>query len=92
MISPRQYAKAIIGALIALLGALATGVTDGLTAQEWLTAAIAGLTAGGAVFSVTNAADPADPGEAGFVTSDAVGFVLAVLIVLVFLKVFGLIH
>lgn len=63
--SPREYAKAIVAALVAFLTALVTGLTDDhLTALEWVVAALAAVTAGGAVFGVPNrppAGQPADP-------------------------------
>jgi len=49
------YAKAIIAAIIALLSSLITALdSGGISAQEWLTAVIALLVAGGAVFSIPN--------------------------------------
>ena len=49
------YAKAIIAAAVTFLGALVTALDDGsISASEWLTAVIALLVAGGAVFSVPN--------------------------------------
>lgn len=53
---PAQYAKAIVGAIVAALTALATGLTDGhLTAVECLAAAIAFFVALGGVWKVPNA-------------------------------------
>jgi hypothetical protein len=50
-----RYAKAVVGALVAFLGGIAMGLDDGtITAQEWVYAAIAGLTALGAVWAVRN--------------------------------------
>jgi hypothetical protein len=50
------YAKAIIGALIAGLTAIATALTDGgVSASEWVTAAIATLVALGGVYAIPNA-------------------------------------
>jgi len=50
-----RYAKAVVGALIALGGAVVTAQTDGaITATEWVLAAITGLTALGAVWATTN--------------------------------------
>lgn len=50
-----KYAKAIIGGLIAGLGILGEGLTDGtLSGQEWIAAAIAALVAGGGVYLVPN--------------------------------------
>lgn len=49
------YAKAIVSGLIAGLTALATGLGDNvLSAQEYVTAAIAFLVAFGAVYAVPN--------------------------------------
>lgn len=50
-----QYAKAIVGAVIAGLSALGTGLDDGnLSTQEIVTAIIACLVALGVVFGVPN--------------------------------------
>lgn len=52
---PTRYAKALIGALVAGLGTLATALADdGIEAAEWVWVAIAFLTALGAVASVPN--------------------------------------
>lgn len=62
--SPRQYAKALTAALIAALSVLAGAVGDGVSAEEWITTAIAFLTALGVVFVVPNqapAGQPANP-------------------------------
>lgn len=49
------YAKAIIGALVAFLTAIITALEDdGISAAEWVTAVVALLIAGGAIFSVPN--------------------------------------
>ena len=49
------YAKAIIGALIAFLTAIVTALdSGGISAAEWVTAVVALLIAGGAIFSVPN--------------------------------------
>lgn len=49
------YAKAITGAIVAFLTAIATALdSSGITTQEWVTAAIAFFVAGGAVFSIPN--------------------------------------
>jgi hypothetical protein len=51
----QAYLKAIVAALIAGLGALATGLGDGsLSAQEYIYAAIAFLVGLGAVWAVPN--------------------------------------
>lgn len=53
---PAQYAKAIVGGIVAALTAVATGLTDGhLTAAECVAAAIAFFVALGSVFQVPNA-------------------------------------
>jgi hypothetical protein len=50
-----RYNKAIIGALIAGLGVLSTGFTDGeLVTQEWIGALIAALVALGGVYQIPN--------------------------------------
>lgn len=65
MTSPGMYAKAIVGALVAALGALIAGLDDEvLTLVEGLTAAAAGLAAFGTVYGVRNADALADS-EAG---------------------------
>lgn len=49
------YAKAIVGALVAGLGAAGTALTDGgVSAQEWVAVASATLVALGVVFGVPN--------------------------------------
>ncbi len=49
------YYKAIVGAIVAGLTAIVTGLEDGgLSTSEWLTAIIAFLVAGSAVFTVPN--------------------------------------
>lgn len=52
------YYKAVAGALMAFLSSLIVGLQDnGLTTSEWLTALIALLLAGGAVFAIPNIPD-----------------------------------
>ena len=52
---PMQYAKAIVGAVLAGLGALATGLSDNvMTPVEWVMVASATIAAGGVVFGVAN--------------------------------------
>ena len=50
------YYKAIAGALVAFLASLGTALDSGgsISAQEWITAAIALLIAGGAAFAIPN--------------------------------------
>ena len=56
------YYKSVTAALIAFLSAIAAGLSNGhLSAQEWITAVIALLIAGGAVFTVPNL--PREPSQ-----------------------------
>ena len=57
-------AKAVLAALIAFLGSLATALVDGnslsqVSDGQWVTAALAGLLALGAVYGVSNASSEA---------------------------------
>lgn len=54
-----EIRKAIVGALIAGLSVLAGAAGDGISTQEWLTAAGAALAGLGFVYGVPNA-DPAE--------------------------------
>ncbi len=61
-----RYAKAIVGALVAGLGALQTSlVDDRVTGNEWVMIASATLAALGLVWGVPNSPDkpPADPAD-----------------------------
>lgn len=50
-----SQAKAVVGAVVAGLTALGTGLTDNvLTPAEWIAAAVATLVAYGAVYGVSN--------------------------------------
>lgn len=54
-----RYAKAIVGSLLAGLGALLTALADGsVQTAEWVTVAIAALTALAGVWGVPNRAEP----------------------------------
>ena len=55
------YLKALIAAVVAGLGVIAASLADGgaLTAQDYVSAAIAGLVALSAVFAVPNQVPPA---------------------------------
>jgi hypothetical protein len=56
-----RYAKAVVAALIAGLGALATALADdGLAPGEWVTVGIATLTALYGVWQVPNREPPAE--------------------------------
>lgn len=58
----KEYAKAIVGALLAGLAALATGLADGsMTPVEWVLMASATIAAGGIVFGVPNASPEEAP-------------------------------
>ena len=54
------YYKAVTGVLVAFLGSLGTALLEdsaggsSITASEWISAAVLGLVAGGAVFTVPN--------------------------------------
>jgi hypothetical protein len=61
---PSEFAKAIVGALIAGLSVLAGAVGDGVSAQEWITVAVATLTGFGVVFGVPNRAPKGRPARA----------------------------
>lgn len=58
------YYKAVVGLLVAFLGSLGTALLEDsaggstITASEWISAAVVGLVASGAVFAVPNR-DPA---------------------------------
>lgn len=53
-----KYAKAIVGALVALVTAVAVGLADSvITAEEWALAGVAFLTALGTIWGVPNAPD-----------------------------------
>jgi sugar phosphate permease len=55
------FAKAIIGALVAFLTALATALENGsVSGQEWVTSLIALLVGFGAVFSIPNKPEQTD--------------------------------
>jgi hypothetical protein len=57
-----QYLKAVVGALVAGLGALATALADNAVAPiEWVTVASATLVALGAVWGVPNTVNTAKP-------------------------------
>jgi len=59
--NPGLYAKALVGALIAGLGALAVALADNdVTSAEWVMVASATLVALGAVWAVPNATPPTD--------------------------------
>lgn len=52
----KEYAKAIVGAVLAGLTAAGAALTDGvITGPEWIGIAIAVVATGGAVFGVPNA-------------------------------------
>ena len=49
-----RYAKAIVGAIVAALAVLISGVDDGLSAREWMEAASAFLVVLGSIWAVPN--------------------------------------
>lgn len=94
------YLKSLVGGLIAFLGSVEQAADHGITAAEWVHAAIAGLVALGIVWGVPNIAPKTrsrrrdrseQDHDAGYATS---GGLLAALIVILVLIVFftGLIH
>jgi hypothetical protein len=81
-----KYAKAILGGLIAFVGAVAVGYTDGaMTAAEWWTSAGAGLVALGGVFGVRNAPVADEDGA-----TDTVVLIAVAALVLAALAIFGI--
>lgn len=55
MASPRQSAKAFVAAVVAILGVAVTAASDSaFTLEEWLTMALAGVTAFQGVWWVPN--------------------------------------
>lgn len=80
--TPTTYAKAILGALIAGLGALATALTDEkVTSGEWVAVAIAALTALGVVYAVPNQAVQRNERGATDLTTVAVVLVIIIAVV-----------
>jgi hypothetical protein len=84
-----KYAKAILGGLIAFVGAVAVGYTDGaMTAAEWWTSAGAGIAALGGVFGIRNAPTAGEgDGEDGAV--DALVLIAVATLIGVVLILFG---
>jgi hypothetical protein len=70
-----RYAKAIVGAVMAFLGALGTGLADGhVTATEWVVAASAAVASLALVWGVPNSpARPPYPPAPDTVTTVNVG-------------------
>lgn len=69
--NPKQYAKAIAGAAVALTGSIAVGYADdALTKGELWAAIAAGVAAGAVVFGVRNADDKVDPDNRGLIYGD----------------------
>lgn len=60
---PAEYAKAIVGALVAAASAGIPVIDDGLSPSEVLIIAVAALTAFGAVWAIPNAAPAPVEGE-----------------------------
>jgi drug/metabolite transporter (DMT)-like permease len=55
------YAKAVVGAIVAALGAATVAVSDGFTTGEWLAVASAFFVALAAVWAVPNRLPDGDP-------------------------------
>jgi hypothetical protein len=67
------YAKALVGALLAFLTALATALaTGGVSAQEWITAAIAALVTLGGVYGTPNVSTVPAPSTPAPSTGDEI--------------------
>jgi hypothetical protein len=69
------YYKAFTGAIVAFLTAIITALdSDGISAQEWITAVIALLVSGGAVFAIPNIRSnyPPQPSETPGVTESSI--------------------
>lgn len=78
--TPTEYAKAIVGALLAGLTALGTALTDGaVTATEWVGVAVAALATFGGVFGVRNTTTPRHRGEVGALDNNALVTIAVVL-------------
>lgn len=58
MLHPAYYLKALLAALGAFLASVANALPEGVSGQEWLTAAAAAAAAGGVVFVARNADKP----------------------------------
>ena len=62
----QHYAKAIAGALVAALTALSTALVDGVVeSTEWITVAVAAITALGVIWAVPNKAPEVEGDYAG---------------------------
>lgn len=92
---PSDYAKSIVGGLVAGLSVLAGAVGDGLSAQEWITAAVAALGGLGLVYVTPNTqhpgprAAPGPPEDIDRGAVDVVTLLVIVLLVVVILAVAG---
>ena len=88
MMHPNLYAKAVIGALVAGLGALSTALTtgDNVNPQEWVGVILAAVVAFGGVYLVPNRPAPAKRPEAG---QSALYVLLIVLVVVLILFLLG---
>lgn len=84
--TPAMYAKAIIGALVAGLTALATALDEsGVTGAEWAGIAVTTLSTFAGVYAVPNAARRLSRGDVG--RADPL-YVLAVVFVVVLIVAF----
>jgi hypothetical protein len=92
--SPREFAKAIVGALIAGLSVLAGAVGDGVSTQEWVATAVAVLVGFEAVYWTDNAkriprADPGPPRDLDRGATDVVTVLVVVVLVVLVLVLIG---
>jgi hypothetical protein len=93
-VRPQEFLKAIVGALVAGLSVLAGAVGDGVSAQEWITAAVAALGGLGLVYVTPNAQHPgprADPGPPRDLDRGAVDVVTVLVVVVLVVLVLVLI-
>lgn len=94
--SPTQYAKALVATLVGFLSGLLPSL-DGsdLSAREVVTALVAGLVAGGAVFVTPNrppAGQPSDPALSEQGHGDVGGLLYVLVTLVVLLVLLRLLH
>jgi hypothetical protein len=93
-VKPQEFLKAIVGALVAGLSVLAGAVGDGVSAQEWIAAAVAVLVGFEAVYWTENArriprADPGPPRDLDRGAVDVVTVLVVVVLVVLVLVLIG---
>jgi hypothetical protein len=90
----QEMAKALVGGLIAGLSVLAGAVGDGVSAQEWIAAAVAMLVGFEAVYWTDNAkriprADPGPPRDLDRGATNVVTVLVVVVLVVLVLVLIG---